>query len=728
MRSSLVLASPLLSPLLLAAACSGLSADPIVGGPSDAGTDGRAPGSIAIEFAPACAQGKWCWASPYPTGQDIVGLYAADRSQSLWAVDETGTIVRATTRSGVISSWETVYEPSADIVATSIVGTDDSNIWVGYGSYLGKDLDTIERSHGKLGPGGVIHWDGSTWRVHPDPDEPTTALWMAPDRKLWKGTSRTVEALDGSSARRLFTRSSSLPSPVVTVTGNRAGAVYAADRYGYASVWDGKTDGGAATFVPLVRVDDAVHTAALWVDGADTVHLGLETGTLAVNTNIASYGRSGNGNGGGWDLDGEVRSACKPANTSRPGRGKRVVHDDRGALFFAEGGTCSLGFGNRRYGANEQDVAPFGVLAAAKAQDTLSTSSGSPLWDLWVGGPGGSIGFRHVYLPEGLGPTSWRSPNSGARAPHSDLSGVSVGRDGVVWSFSYRGGTQNEVVRLDGSGAFATPISLVPSTLFAFDRRNVWIGGDRGGSKVAPVLSHFDGASWSEIALPSSVTEGTVGSIWGAAPDDIWATVSTTRALQTAAAVIVHFDGKTWTVAETFDGVHRAMGGSASNNVWFASSRDKVGGVNRITRWNGASMLDRSEGFPPDRSIEALVPVSAEEAWALAPGGSWGSIPYHFVDGRWRAVTVPNVESTGIGIRAMAVRNGGDVWFGGFRGMRPSAGETLQERSAFMRWDGHALTTKVDPAIGRMITAMATGPDGRIWAVGRGGTMVFAVP
>ncbi|HEY8079946.1 MAG TPA: hypothetical protein VIF62_37700, partial [Labilithrix sp.] len=69
-------------------------------------------------------------------------------------------------------------------------------------------------------------------------------------------------------------------------------------------------------------------------------------------------------------------------------------------------------------------------------------------------------------------------------------------------------------------------------SVWAFAADDVWVGGDE--------LFHFDGATWSPVTI-ASVPYPTIRGLWGAATNDLWAT------MPDGPHRLYHWDGATWT-------------------------------------------------------------------------------------------------------------------------------------------------------------------------------------
>jgi len=120
--------------------------------------------------------------------------------------------------------------------------------------------------------------------------------------------------------------------------------------------------------------------------------------------------------------------------------------------------------------------------------------------------------------------------------------------DGETWS------------AVDGPNPGTTLNELAAVDQIAAD--DAWAVGRTGsGSGDAPLITHFDGATWDVQPIPADVTSGALTGVSAAAPDDIWAVGSSGDAsVGLERALILHFDGTGWTSVDATS----AVGGGRS--------------------------------------------------------------------------------------------------------------------------------------------------------------------
>jgi len=159
--------------------------------------------------------------------------------------------------------------------------------------------------------------------------------------------------------------------------------------------------------------------------------------------------------------------------------------------------------------------------------------------------------------------------------------GVWGARANDVWIV----GVGTAVLHFDGQSLTSVPVP-VPEGLTAVDlpsasgsgSNDVWTGGNR--------VLHWNGATWSEVAIDTGDPNQYFADVWAVAANDVWVT---------GVRVAAHFDGASWTVDQLVTG---PMGISSF----------------LYTIWSSGS-----------------------EAWAAGPGNRI----HHFQNGQWSLTTTP---------------------------------------------------------------------------------------
>jgi hypothetical protein len=729
----LALALALVGLAISLAGCGTVYGDPIVAGDAPGSSEGGAPdagpaapgpageaGSDAgaPSFGPPCPRGQWCWASPRPTGEDVVGVYATQDGRSTWAVTETASVLH-TDATGT-RGWTTAYTPSADVVATDIFGVDDAHVWIGYGAYLGASRKVVGA---KLGAsGGVLAWDGTHWRSWTSSYGPVVSVWASTANELWVATPTWVWVLDGTTMVTkaiLAAPFEGLGSDIVLVDGAGPDDVRVALADGTTVRWKGTrpfADDAAAWSVERLSVPSSnpwSQFVGLW--HARVPHLAVLYRPTQSQTKLAFYRLQP----GGWELEAtdEMPDECRDPYAELSGHGRRVIA--RTSAYFEEAiivpERSSCGWYGSDAGANGTTYTrarmPFAATALAASTEPGATPA---LYNLWAAGPSGR--FSHafaqtLYTGSTTNPSNW-SP--APDAPREKLRVVSVDRSANVWAI---GGDAN-VYRYDAAGVIRMPFDGASlHALAAVAADDVWVGHDPvfAGYKV---LSHFDGRAWTAVDLPSLAGRTRVGvsALWASNGSDVWAIGGD------EAPIAFHFDGSSWTAHPEAGSALYAIAGTGADNVW-------LGGFNgKVVRYDGKTFIDRSAGLEARHTVAKLVALPNDEAWALVYEGGSTATVRHFAGGTWASVLTPDPEVSGIAIAGIVGVASDDVWFVGMRGFRVEYGSTGWERGEALHWDGTSLTSRVVLAAGRALTDVTRAPDGRLWAVGVEGALVYATP
>jgi hypothetical protein len=244
------------------------------------------------------------------------------------------------------------------------------------------------------------------------------------------------------------------------------------------------------------------------------------------------------------------------------------------------------------------------------------------------------------------------------------------------------------------------------ASIWGTSRRDVWVVGRfDGGSFMRPIVLHWDGAAWSEVAFAENEQ---LSAVWAAAPDDAWAATRDTDRLY-------HWDGKEWRLHSTHPQSYiRSMWGSGPRDVWAA-------GVS-LLHWNGSSWTDRNL---TTGALAAAWFASAGDGWAVGRAGAilhwdghawsraqsgttnhlvsvWGAgardvwavgadaTVLHYDGATW--VAVPGAEGN---LQRVVGSGANDVW--------------LSSQDHSWHWDGHRLDARPAP---EWITAS---PSGELW-------------
>ncbi|MBI5535816.1 MAG: hypothetical protein HY898_24065 [Deltaproteobacteria bacterium] len=149
--------------------------------------------------------------------------------------------------------------------------------------------------------------------------------------------------------------------------------------------------------------------------------------------------------------------------------------------------------------------------------------------------------------------------------------------------------------------------------VWAASDSDVWVGGKcaEDPRHKGPVcgLLHFDGKTWSRHSSPA----GTVQSLWGSGPSDVWAA---------GAEGASHFDGKRWVRVAGIGRHCETVSGTSSDDVWIGCKD----GLHHGTAWpvgDGPMKALREPALAmppfPTSSTQLLQPGAGRQDWKLEP-------------------------------------------------------------------------------------------------------------
>lgn len=264
--------------------------------------------------------------------------------------------------------------------------------------------------------------------------------------------------------------------------------------------------------------------------------------------------------------------------------------------------------------------------------------------------------------------------------------------------------------------------------VIALSPSNAWAVGETKQSSFrtgAPLILHWNGASWQSVAPPS----GTTGKLLAAARSsatDLWAVGDDGH----GKALVLHSAGAAWSrvpVPEFASPVHlNGVRAISPTNVWVVGSEGSARTL--ILHWNGAGW-NRIESPNPDQFSNVLHAVDLAPNSLIAVGHQARSktstgvppgtrtLAMRWDGGRWSAAATPNVgdEDTLRGVAPAA--DGAVTAVGYFQSTTTGTLRTLAER-----WNGTSWVVRPTPNVGgadNLLRAVSTIPGSSdVWAVG----------
>lgn len=261
---------------------------------------------------------------------------------------------------------------------------------------------------------------------------------------------------------------------------------------------------------------------------------------------------------------------------------------------------------------------------------------------------------------------------------------------------------------------------------------NAWAVGETKQSSFrtgAPLILHWNGASWLPVAPPS----GTTGKLLAAAfssPSDLWAVGDDGH----GHPLVLRSAGVTWSripVPQFGSSTHlRGVRVFSPTDVWVVGE-ETTGDTNNtlILHWNGAAWTRVASPNPDPFSnvLHAVGGFSPRDLWAVGqhtrsetstgvPPGT-RALAMHWDGTRWTTVATPNVGGENSLRGVVGNADGAMTAVGMFQSAITGTLRTLAER-----WNGTSWAVRPSPNVGaadnllRAASPIPGSPD--VWAVG----------
>lgn len=368
-------------------------------------------------------------------------------------------------------------------------------------------------------------------------------------------------------------------------------------------------------------------------------------------------------------------------------------------------------------------MAARGSLARLLVIATIGIAAGLPA------APAGAVASDIQVVPT---PALARQAALTAVSFSSAADGWAVGRVGE--SLAAPSDVDTLIEHWNGSSWTVSPTPAVDASdetltgVVALSGTDAWAVGrqDRYGyNDDLPLLLHWDGSGWSPAQAPSARIPTAIA---GSAADDVWAV---------GTGVFQHFDGVSWSVVAVPDSkaVISSVTVVSATDAWAVGQKpvDKPGYDHTshpyAAHWNGVAWRTV---FVPHASTDArLASVSASSAgdvWAVGSAfdrrtGDHGTYAQHFDGTRWRQVDIPD-QGASNGLTGVVAVSADAAYAVGHRDGQTSLGAVW--RTVVQRWDGHSWTIMTSPNDTRsdnyLTSVSVVGSD--MWAVGSdGGTL-----
>jgi hypothetical protein len=166
----------------------------------------------------------------------------------------------------------------------------------------------------------------------------------------------------------------------------------------------------------------------------------------------------------------------------------------------------------------------------------------------------------------------------------------------------------------------------------ALSASNIWVVGETCNRAVTPVIEHFDGTAWHQVAQPVFTYDSFLISVSADGPGDIWAVGGQTGGTS-APVLIEHFNGTAWTEVPApalapnvaYSGWLRGLTALGSGDVWVvgAAVANSSTGQTLALHFDGTSwQVVPSDNPPAARGVLESVAgtTPGQSLWATGPG------------------------------------------------------------------------------------------------------------
>ncbi len=321
-------------------------------------------------------------------------------------------------------------------------------------------------------------------------------------------------------------------------------------------------------------------------------------------------------------------------------------------------------------------------------------------------------------LIENFSGSSWtRQGIPALPGTESQLSGVTALSATRAWAVGseHPGGKRTQDLAIAFDGSFWAVQTLPPlahdatagslTGVSASSGRDVWAVGSYQMGKVRQTqILHGDGQFWKTVASPDPGGPGhsnVLTSVAVVSRDDAWA-AGYYRGGKFAGprALILHWDGKTWTqvASPTPTPAHQGMlfgiTATSASNAWAVGYTTKPVDSTLVLHWNGSAWSQQRSPNPPpvgdefnEHKLYAVSATSARNAWAAGEFNQTGdraTLILHWDGHAWKWTSGPGEDGNQILYGVAAGAPTGGAWVVGFDNNVDRAGD-----AAFtLRWNG----------------------------------------
>jgi alpha-tubulin suppressor-like RCC1 family protein len=268
---------------------------------------------------------------------------------------------------------------------------------------------------------------------------------------------------------------------------------------------------------------------------------------------------------------------------------------------------------------------------------------------------------------------------------------------------------------------------------------SAWAVGTSEVSTDLPLAEHWNGTTWTNIAVPVPADTGqaTLSGVDDLSPANAWAVGDWEESGATEEQTLIeHWNGAAWSIVPSpdpggtgsgSDNELTAIGGVGPDDLWAVGSFDIGGEFNALLfeHWNGTAW---SFVAPPDESGEefatGVTAISSNDVWVVGDVGfNQATVSANWNGTSWTEVTTPTLQTTDstnflTGVSADGADN---VWASGYEG---NVNDANFAQPYMLHWNGTSWQLTQVPnagSEGSTLTGDTVLSPTDVWAVGRTG-------
>lgn len=245
------------------------------------------------------------------------------------------------------------------------------------------------------------------------------------------------------------------------------------------------------------------------------------------------------------------------------------------------------------------------------------------------------------------------------------------------------------------------------SGVTALSARYAWaVGYEQVGSRLRPLIEHWNGSTWRQVASPDPAGNDTLSGVAATSPASAWAVGESG-----SRTMILHWNGKSWRrVPSPARGNLAGVAATSADNAWAVG----LGGNHMVLEhWNGRFWRQVASPVATG-NLYGVTATSAASAWAI--GASRGHVLVLHWNGRsWRRFAAPDPNNGAIyAVTATSARN---AWAVG----TISPPNSFLSKVLIEHWNGRSW--RLDPAsqprqCGCVLLGVGASSARNAWAVG----------